>query len=219
MKNLFDGSKTRGIIFITLFCTFIFYIFLQPIADALRNYSGNIKNFIVDYYYIRAASIQGYDFVTYVAFIIAWIYFLKIFNNIFTLYKDLNKSLFNETIIQNKGLEIDHEKEFSIEKAKKELEELKRKSNLIKKEIKNKKLLIKIIMPLFVLFFLHIAIYQYGPTLIKSSFDNAIVKITPYVESDIVNILKSDWKLMKSRSDFVNIRDRINEICDEHNLW
>jgi len=52
----------------------------------------------------------------------------------------------------------------------------------------------------------------------KNKFDLKIIKITPYVDTSELNMLKSDWTRMRSKDDFNDIMDQIELIVKEHNL-
>jgi len=69
-----------------------------------------------------------------------------------------------------------------------------------------------------ILVVLFVVVFMYMPFTERQSFNSALIRITPYVESAEIDSFRADWNLMESRGDFIQIRDRINDIHDENNI-
>ena len=48
-------------------------------------------------------------------------------------------------------------------------------------------------------------------------FDDAVVKITPYVSEVEINKLKSDWMRMESENDYIKIDEFIDAVMESEN--
>lgn len=75
-----------------------------------------------------------------------------------------------------------------------------------------------IILSLIVFVNVFVSFFIFSPMMLSSQFDQDIIKITPYVEECEVNQLKSDWACMRSKENYDDIYDRINEIKEKHAL-
>lgn len=56
------------------------------------------------------------------------------------------------------------------------------------------------------------------PMRLRDNFDQDIVKITPYVEENVITQLKSDWVCMRSKSDYDAICEIISDVEERYSL-
>lgn len=60
--------------------------------------------------------------------------------------------------------------------------------------------------------------FNIAPCIHKVAFDEAVIKITPYIEQNEVDMLKSDWTRMKTKEDYKRIDNFIDSIVEKNNL-
>lgn len=90
-----------------------------------------------------------------------------------------------------------------------------------KKEYPPKKLNkhIEIIMVVyFAISLLSITVYGYAPCLFSEKFEREITKIVPYVDDDQIDMLRSKWVSMETKSDYDVIWNKIEDIKQENAL-
>ena len=90
-----------------------------------------------------------------------------------------------------------------------------------KKEHPPKKLnkLIKIIMVVyFAISLVSITVYGYAPCLFREKFDRESTKIVPYADDDQIDMLRSKWVSMETKSDYDAIWEKIVDIKQENAL-
>lgn len=97
------------------------------------------------------------------------------------------------------------------------LEDIKKDIGKLKKTSK-KHLLKKTITIIFqIIVIINLIVFTILPNAVKIVFDNAVVKITPYVSEVEINKLKSDWMRMESEKDYIKIDEFIEAVMESEN--
>lgn len=61
-------------------------------------------------------------------------------------------------------------------------------------------------------------LFLFASTSLYETFEDDIIIISPYVEEKEILRLKSDWKLMRSKDDYIAIQKYIQDVKEEHSL-
>lgn len=183
-------------------------ILSDPILLIYENITNGILTSITDTFYYYCARCSELEFVNYILFILA--------NYLCIAYPTHYISDIRKPSEAERQRKIESEIKG---KTSEELKELVQKSSnrlkYLKKVASAAVVLLTITQIMFLIF---TAGYVYMPTQYKLSFDRQITKITPYVDSHEIDLLKSDWTLMESKEDYTAIMDRINLVIEENNL-
>jgi len=215
MKKLFKGINVPGTIIITIFCAILINIFKQPVNDVLQNFSGNLFTFFIDLFYRFAATTSSGSFIAFSVYLsffaITFKFLCDLFVDLLSFRKQYNSMTSYDLKRANENLLLNE----------KEISHINSDISKVKEYNKNTKRLnfftIILIILLIILSFVFI-IYEYMPVRLKNTFDNNIIKITPYVETHDIEMLKSDWVRMTSREDYINIKEQIDTIIEKNNL-
>ncbi|MCL2633553.1 MAG: hypothetical protein FWD34_03455 [Oscillospiraceae bacterium] len=229
MREFFDKNGKKAIIYSVMGAA-IFAI-LQLVWGIVSNYSGSIIDSIINHYYYRAGSVVDNELS-----IISFAIMLTIFAGMVLIIDSISiknnskKIKVSQKMNDYEKTELPHdatpeEKREIIEKRIQVLKEAKQVAtdNTVSfesvKSLKRKRISDITHLCFSIFFIVYTFIFTLIPSSQKSYFEREIIKITPYVEAHEIDMLKSDWVLMKSREDYLDIRNRINAICDEYDLW
>lgn len=216
MKKLFTKSDTSGIKQ-SLIASFICLVLLEPMIQIGKNLSKGIVDALVDYFYWSCSRVNNASFVSYVVFLAITWYIIRDFREFIKLYQDVfspNKKKENQhsndeiKTVGDQGLDKIVETAIEIEKRS-------RKSKRLKAVLK---VVSSFIIVLYVIFFLYILVYWYIPAAMHAAFDREIIQLTPYLESEEIDSLKSNWVSMTSKDDYELIVKEIDSIVIENAL-
>lgn len=216
MKKLFTKSDTSGIKQ-SLIASLIFLVLLEPMIEIGKNLSKGIIGALVDYFYWSCSRVNDASFVSYVVFLaFAW-YVIRDFREFIKLYQDVffsnerkENQHSNDEIKTVGDQRLDKIVETAIE-----IEKKNRKSKRLKMGLK---VVSSFIIVLYVIFFLYILVYWYMPAAMHATFDREIIQLTPYLESEKIDSLKSNWVSMTSKNDYELIVKEIDSIVIENGL-
>jgi len=194
MKKIFKGINVLGTIILTLVCSFFISIFVQPVIDVAKNFSGSIFSFFIDLSYRLAATTTENLILNIFSMNILTVCIFYFFTRQLSIIKDTVSNFCNQI--------SDTEN----------IEEFKEKNQSKIKRLRWCSMAFLITCGFFTL------TYFYFPFSIKTSFDISITKISPYTDTNKLDVLKSDWMCMKSKDDFYNIKNQIDWIIEQHNL-
>ncbi|MDR2561750.1 MAG: hypothetical protein LBC63_08275 [Holophagales bacterium] len=222
----------------------IILLLFQPVMEVIRDfsikYSGNIFRYfmniivtiagnVVDIICITASGISDLSFYLYLIAFFTIIFARTVYRNSFNVYEKIKTNNQISSIIKkevadanNEALAnndsprfIDDETKINmvIEKIVNAVENKIPKQNKIQRSRYKKSFWYLFITPIFHSMFL--VFYIWLPFWLKSSFDKNLIIITPYVDTQTINLLKSDWVKMKSFEQYKNINTRIRTIIEQ----
>ena len=64
----------------------------------------------------------------------------------------------------------------------------------------------------------YLLIFEILPLNLRTTFDRQIIQITPYVEKMEIDMLRSKWVSMRTKSDYDEINEEIKKIMEENDL-
>lgn len=215
MKKFFTKDNIRGVMQ-SIVASILVIILLEPVIEIGKNLGRGIINSFVDYFFVSCAQVSGIKFVSYLAFFaFSWFaigviqYFL---------------SAATSPLEKKKSVEIDQSTAANLSplNSEKSLKEIRAEIDELKKQKTRAERILKIISILFivlwVLFLFYIVVYQYIPATVNETFSRKIVQITPYVETNEIDLLKSEWVSMKGKDDYDRIAEKIENILLENDL-
>lgn len=193
-------------------------LFLRPIISIASNYSGTIIQSIVNYYYSLCSNSNTNVLIIEIAIYgCCFIIIQPIISSVFDIkyLKAETKKLVEYENILNFSQQIT---EKNTDEKKPEREELLQEIDGLKK--RNKKIINKtvLIIVLGCFLFLSLICFKIAPCAQRNKFDETIIKITPYIEQSKVNKLKSDWTRMKTKEDYQEIDQFIDDVIEKNNL-
>jgi hypothetical protein len=164
---------------------FLWHLIFSPIADIAQEFRGNVFLFFADSYYRSAATVNESHLINIIIFY-SIIFFLINFNTNSYYFRQLQE-IINIKIKKN-GQQL------YVDKTKNRMAAL-------------YGFISGIITSTF--------IFSVMPARLKAKYDTKLTQIVPYVDPQVINELKSDWVLMKSRKDFQNIKKNIDSIIEK----
>lgn len=208
--NWIKGKDAKRNIVISLTASAIFFIFIQPIMllvwELTKKISSSTFEGIINGMYANAALGQRnwIDFLMFTAVLIIALNFalrtsINLKRTANRIIEDRNQELMSDEVIK------DIEK---IELKTKKLENI-----LIK--ISNFRWLLN--CAVFVAT-IHILFSSYTDLQLNTSFNQRIDAIAPYVTDDEIKLLKSQWALMKTRDDFIEISNIMENLANDSNI-
>jgi hypothetical protein len=232
MKKIFKKISLKDIAQAIIATLIVVYI-IQPIIDMAKYYPRNIFSSLTDFFYYCAANSSGNETILFVALVVVQLVLsISIVkydektkdysNDIDYILRDIeaNKRIMSvisenaENAGELKNKLDDIENKLLIEGLEKLNKEQSKNTKFLK--IKNAFIIVYTILLLTLIPFTYVLMYI--PSAYKNSFDIAITKITPYVESSVIDMLQSDWVRMKTKKDYIDISKRIELILEENNL-
>ena len=208
MKKLFS-KEGIGSVFQSLVASLIVIYLIQPTIEIGKNLGKGIIKSFFDYFFYSCARASGIDFVNYIAFnAILWFAFYMIDHFLSTGFPRTEKKKFTK---DNEGKNNDVNPQNSRKHPKDPKSEIERLERMLK-------IISTIATIVWVLFLCNIIIFQYAPVVVKNTFDRRVVQVTPYIEAEEVDLLKSEWVSMESREDYVLISKKIDDILAKNNL-
>lgn len=224
MDKLLNNNAFKtvaGGVVVYLFCELL----VRPVVGIVGNYSGNLWGALVNYYYQSCANADIKEpLITIIAVVFCAIYGMPIVNGFFEFSSILKtkkeikeieaeiKSESNETKLQSI-----HESS-EVNEAPVTMHSLQLRLQKIKKNLMKKALLNALIILLNFIVLLNLIFFQITAIIHKSSFDQYLILITPYTEVSQINLLKSDWIRMESKSDYDKIDKVISDIVEKNSL-
>lgn len=215
MKKFFTKENILGVVQ-SIVATFLLAIF-TPIIDIGKSVASKGWIALSDYFFYSCAHITDGQFLSYFAFCaFLWIMLWAIRHPI-SAFSSLNdkKTLSNSSNPNVKEPQKSSEDIPEIVKLAIELKESQKKLKVLEIETK---IFAIIAIIVDILFLCNIVIFQFIPTIYKDEFDRRITQITPYVEEEEIDLLKSDWVSMTTKSDYDLIDDAIKRIVTENGL-
>lgn len=216
MKKLFAKSDVNGVKQ-SLIASLIFLVLLEPMIQIGKNLSKGIIGALMDYFYLSCSRVNNASFVSHIVFLAFAFYmirdfreFIKLYQGVFSTNKKKEHQHSNDEIKTAEGRELDKIVETAIE-----IEKKNRKSKRLEVALK---VVSTFMIILYVIFFLYILIYWYMPATMHAAFDREIIQLAPYVESEEIDSLKSDWVSMTSKNDYELIVKEIYSIAIESGL-
>lgn len=209
MKKWFDKDVIKAIQ-ISIISSVICAMLVEPIIQIGKNLSKGIIVALVDYFYYSCSRVNGVSFLNSITFIVfAW-YTISILI-------DPVKALKGTVLVSKGEKTADRQNEeqqdsSDIGKNDSEGEHANKKSRIFVK------IMGWICVISMILLFGYIFVYQYIPASTNVSFDRCITQITPYVEKERIDLLKSNWVSMKTKNDYEKILDEIGSILVKNGL-
>ena len=219
MKKLFAKENIITIV-LSVVASIIFAHFVDPMMNFLGEIGNRLIEIAVNYYYVSCANTTNTTFTEFIVYIIfVW----GIANIVTTLRphafpyskKNRDKDNIKPTDKNEKGqLSIlDIEKKISILEA--EIQEL----ESTKVQTQNKvKIVSRLMLFAIFCFFLWVIVFIYSPVLAKNDFDRKVIQITPYVDSIELAHLNADWVSMETRSDYLILKDKLQNIMEANDI-
>lgn len=235
MKKLFNSINIKGTIVIGVITTVICVYFVQPLIDISRGFTGSIFTSLVNYYYVCSATVEGNEVTRYAALLIFTIamglLIVWLFDNIlkFTIaireqkqhptedFKTETTNIISEEPLDSIVTNIERI-ERNILRIEEQFNNIDEKRIYSTKALKRKRMLNIFGLLIYIIFLLNILVFAHFPYITKSKFNVNITKITPYVETKEIEMLKSDWVRMKTKDDYIKIVEKIDFIVSENNL-
>ncbi|MBQ4544709.1 MAG: hypothetical protein II996_03970 [Oscillospiraceae bacterium] len=196
-------------------------LLIKPLIGIIGNLSDGIFNSFVNHYYFSCSTAKIEVLIISVITVFLFWFYLRQMKESIQLIRDLKRQhkefqaledRINNICVPEK-IEQVTEKSISEEKATVISD--------IKKGKKTTKLfsyICNICIVILLLCFLSLLFFNIAPCIHKVAFDQAIVKITPYIEKNEVDMLKSDWTRMKTKADYKEIDNFIDSIIEKNNL-
>lgn len=206
LKKLFTKNDMNGVKQ-SLIASLIFLILLEPIIQIGKNLSKGIIASFVDYFYYSCSRVNGISFVSYLVFIAFAFYLARELRELTKLYREL--------FLSNRKEEAkDSENSSKVE------QHCLNNTRETADETQEKVLKVTggFVIVLNILLLCYILTYWYLPSAMNTSFDRRIIQITPYVESEEIDLLKSDWASMESKDDYDKIAEKIDFILATNGL-
>ena len=197
----------------------------KPILGIITNCSNGLFKAISDYFFSCCAHAKIEVIVIYIVIILGCIYYFPVIKDVilgikdtkkeYKTYIELEEKLNNISNDSSKDVLVKSGDNKTIENEKKDLfEDIKNG----KKQVKRFYWIYIILSALIVVYFFIFTVFNIAPCFCRMSFDEAITKITPYVEQQDIDMLKSDWVQMETQNDFNKIDTFIKDIIKKNNL-
>ena len=206
----FFTKNNFHVIGLSLISSIIFMLVLEPIIHIGKDIASKGWGALVDYFFYSCAHISGDEMLGFIMFSF---YFLPIMAlvtyqvvNTFRIVKKTDKI----TKYSNVSLEVLMSNEA--------FEALPKKTKSLKRESKILIVLTAVNVFMSSLLLVNILVFQYLPISLKAKFDRQIIQITPYVEVEKIDLLKSNWVSMEEKDDYVLIVNEINQVLEKNNL-
>lgn len=215
MKDLFKKDNINGI-WISIVAGILLSQIFDPMIQIGKNLGKGTINALIDYFFYscsRADNVGFANYILYFAFILMILPPIKDAVSLvwsFRKREDTSKNTKEETIERKPKDLLDDILEIRINEKKLE--------NKRKKDMIFLKIISVICTAFLILIFCNIVIYRYMPTVFKESFDRRIIQITPYVEREKIDLLKSNWVSMETKDDYMIIAEEIHSILLENGL-
>lgn len=211
-----SSKKHIGGIGQSLIASILFLLIFEPIIQIGKDFTSKGLIALVDYFYYSCGHASGIAFLSTLS-----VYALTVFicHEIISIIKTV-KAAFPKGKERKKPHTDSREsnsenKSDSIVVLSREIEKLERKTKTLDRIMIG---LVIVSIMCYMLFFLNAVVYQCLPVLVKESFNRSITQITPYVESEQIDLLKSNWANMKSKDDYEVIQEEIDCILIENSL-
>jgi len=208
---------------ISLISSFLFLVLIEPILKISKNLGKGVISAVIDFFYYSCAHTNWECVTGFCAFYIFAFFIIKIIGDSVpaafpSTNQEINSTDTQETSCAPKSdtpdLNVLSQK---IATVTSEIAELKQKKEKLKKLDQIFKWLSRINIVIQVSFFCYIMIFQYTAAAMSQSFDRRITQITPYTAPQRIEMIKSQWVQMESKSDYEIIKQEIDEILNENN--
>lgn len=205
---------------VSLVACVIFAVLVEPVMQVGKNLGKGIVAALIDYFFYSCSCASGISFIStmviYATFIFVYLSVRKLVQIAYpSNEKEASaKNPENPKEMATEGQEIGQLVD-KLAKTAVRIDKLERK---IKKQAYALKITSIVTSFAWIILLFDLAVYQYAPTLMKESFDRRITQIIPYVESQKIDLLKSDWVSMDSKEDYDKIVAEIESILAENNL-
>lgn len=187
----FFSKENFHVIVLSLISSVIFLLVLEPLIHIGKDLASNGLRAFIDYFFYSCGHMSADIFLTYSACVFILLLIWVSFCLVFLI--DFN----------------------FVKKASDKTKTMQKKTNLL--DCMSKMLnVIFVIVSTFL--FLNTIMFNFIPILWKANFERRIVQITPYVEAEKINLLKSNWVSMETENDYDLIYKEIYQILDENNL-
>lgn len=212
VNKVFKNINVGGTILLSIVTFTICAIVIEPLLSFASDYSGTVAMLFVDLFFKNCATAKSDNILTSFAVVAITYFCMKTIDGIIGIFNSLDS--------------IDKSKEISDiiedEEKTKTLESIMESQKPVppSKDYDTKKYRKRIWLLALVSIFLvvYMVVYSIFPIFLKNSFDTDITKITPYVDSYDIDMLKSDWVRMESLNDYQNISGRIDKIVELNKL-
>lgn len=215
MKNLFKKDNLNGI-WISIVAGILLSQIFDPMIQIGKNLGKGVINALVDYFFYSCGKANDTDFANYILYMAFLLIALPVIKDTFSLILDLSKKEDVSKSLPTKtpGEEIKDSRSKVIDNAIK-IKELDNKREKKRRSLRALSIICAIVL---VLAFGDIVLYKYAPTIFKGTFDRCIIQITPYVDNKRIDLLKSSWVSMETKSDYEMIAKEIDSILIENGL-
>lgn len=88
----------------------------------------------------------------------------------------------------------------------------------VKKMAKKLRTMLILTSIFFSIYFTHILCSYLVPNAVYRDFQRDLTQISPYIEQQELDIIRSDWVCMQTKEDYDAIYERINQVKEEHDL-
>ena len=198
-------KKNSTPIVIGLISTMLFLYVLQPLLELIGNFSisvaSSISSVYVDKIYSQIAhlEIMNYGYFFYMLFVSC--FSIVTIAITVTLWKEESKNLITET----KDHALDQDELLKLESKR-------------QPKRRNKKIRFTVISSVItVLSITTISTKTYQLSLL-SSFKQHLRIVAPYIDEQKEEKILSDWSLMQSKTDYISIYVKLNEIAKDNNI-
>lgn len=219
------SSENRNGIKQSLIASVIFVILLEPIIKIGKNWGKGVVLALVDFFYYSCSHTNWEGVVGYCVLLAFTFYILKSIGDsipgAFPSKNQESKSVDSQGPVDSKG-SVDKADSNALEEnlasIATEINKLQQRKKKLERLDKLYKWLSRINIIIQTLFFCYVLIFQFAAAAMNESFDRRITQIAPYTDSQNIEIIKSHWVQMETKSDYEEIVQEINEIRNENNL-
>ena len=197
----------------------------QPVLGIITNCSNGLFRAISDYFFRSCAHARIEVMILYIVIILGVMNYFPVVKDVISGIRDTRKEYKIYVELEEKLNSIGTD---SLKQEVIKYDNHKNKQNEEKDllgEIKEEKRVAKrfywlfiICIMLIVAWVLMFVLFYIIPSVYRLSFDEAVTKITPYVEQCDIDILKSDWVTMENHEDFNKIEAFIDDVIEKNNL-
>ena len=215
MNDLFKKDNINGI-WISIVAGILLSQIFDPLIKIGKNLGKGVINAFVDYFFYSCSNTNDTYFVNYILYIVFLLIILPIIKDAFSIIIDLRKKGNVSKSLPAKTPE--KEAENPLSEIVDNVIKMKALDDKREKRRRFTQISSAICAIVLILSLLDVALYKYAPTIVKGTFDRCIVQITPYVEKERIDLLKSNWVSMKTKSDYDIIANEIDSILIENEL-
>lgn len=191
---------------------------VKPIVGVISSYTGTIVGAFANYYYYSCATSTISDLLSQVALIVIFAFYIyPVVDSMNTIkkIKNYNNDLKNaeNQIMGTETLESE-----IVDNIEQKLENIQAEIKWSNKKIKKLSVLHRITIFLVIISLINAVAFTVYPYIQRTEFDEAIIKITPYVEKTKIDMIKSDWTQMRNHKDYLQIKTFVDNIIECNNL-